>query len=387
MQDTPLKSQFTVQVADSITDIPENTWNHCLNSNHPFMLFNFLLSLEESGSAISETGWRAQHLVLYSGTNIVGTMPMYLKEHSAGEYVFDHGWADAFHRAGGRYYPKLQVSVPFTPATGPRLLISPNVDKPEIARKALILKAIEHCQNMGASSLHITFPTREEWNNFSELGMLKRTGIQFHWFNQGYENFEEFLSTFSSSKRKQIRKERRKAILNDIKISTLCGDSIKEHHWDSFYTFYKNTGQRKWGIPYLNRDFFSLLGNRMADQIILIVAERAGKPIGAALNFLGNNTLYGRNWGCIEDHKFLHFEVCYYQAIDFAITNKINKIEAGAQGGHKLSRGYIPTTTYSSHWIAHPGLRQAVSEYLTNEVTNVDREIKILEKHSPFKRV
>jgi len=378
---------LTTRVVRSISEIPEPVWNQCTVSSHPFILYNFLLSLEESKSAVPETGWTPQHLLLYSKSEVIGTMPMYIKEHSAGEYVFDHGWAEAFHRAGGRYYPKLQVSVPFTPVTGPRLLISPDFKNQDEGKRTLALAATEHCKKIGASSLHFTFPTKQESKLLGDIGMLRRTGIQFHWRNLGYKSFDDFLTTLSSSKRKQIRRERRGAIESGIKISVLSGDDIKDHHWDSFYLFYTNTSLKKWGTPYLTREFFSLIGKRISNQIILVLAERDGLPIAGALNFLGNNTIYGRNWGCIEEHKFLHFEVCFYRIIDFAITNKIKKVEAGAQGPHKLSRGYLPIATYSNHWIEHKGLRHAISQYLSKETTALDWEIKALEEHSPFRKI
>ncbi|MBT6440863.1 MAG: N-acetyltransferase, partial [Alphaproteobacteria bacterium] len=303
-----------------------------------------------------------------------------------GEYVFDHGWAEAFARAGGQYYPKLQVSVPFTPAMGPRLLVDPVHPDPAWARRALLTAATQRCEQIGASSIHITFPTEPEWTAMGEAGLLQRTGVQFHWENDNYADFDAFLATLSSRKRKQIKKERREALPEGLTITALSGDEIKEHHWDAFFVFYQENGARKWGTPYLTRTFFSLLGERMGDQVVLVMAERDGRPIAGALNLMGDGTLYGRNWGCIEDHRFLHFEACYYQAIDYAIKHGLGRVEAGAQGPHKLARGYLPITTYSAHWITHPGLREAIGQYLEREVNEVDWEIEALSKHSPYRK-
>lgn len=382
-----LDNNHRIEIIESVKNISESDWNKCLNSDHPFMKHAFLWALEESGSATQATGWLAQHLVLKQEDNIVGIMPLYLKNHSAGEYVFDHGWADAFSRAGGQYYPKLQASVPFTPVTGPRILISPEVKTPNKAKKSLIHAAIARCSELGASSLHVTFPTESESIIFEEEGLLQRTGLQFHWKNNNYNNFNDFLSSLSSSKRKQIRRERRDCSEQGLIISTLSGSEIKEHHWDSFFAFYQNTINHKWGNPYLTRQFFSLIGTNMAEQIVLILANDGSKPIAGALNMIGDKTIYGRNWGCIEEKKFLHFEVCYYQAIDFAISNGLLRVEAGAQGTHKLSRGYLPTTTYSAHWIAHTGFRDAVGEYLSKEINLIDSEIEHLFQQSPYRKV
>lgn len=367
-------------------DVRAEDWDRCLGSDHPFMRHAFLSALEDSGSAVAETGWLGQHLLLKDDGALIGAMPMYLKNHSAGEYVFDHGWAEAFARAGGQYYPKLQVSVPFTPAMGPRLLVDPTHRDPAWARRALLTAATQRCEQIGASSIHITFPTEPEWDAMGEAGLLQRTGVQFHWENDNYADFDAFLATLSSRKRKQIKKERREALPEGLTIAALSGDEIKEHHWDAFFVFYQENGARKWGTPYLTRTFFSLLGERMGDQVVLVMAERDGRPIAGALNLVGDGTLYGRNWGCIEDHRFLHFEACYYQAIEYAIKHGLGRVEAGAQGPHKLARGYLPITTYSAHWITHPGLRDAIGQYLEREVNEVDWEIEALSKHSPYRK-
>ena len=381
------EDRFVVEVASSIRDVKPADWDHCLGSDHPFLRHAFLSALEDSGSATAETGWLGQHLLLRDDGRLVGAMPMYLKNHSAGEYVFDHGWADAFMRAGGKYYPKMQASVPFTPATGPRLLVSADHPDPGFARHALLSAAVQRCEQVGASSVHITFPTKDEWTLMGEAGLLQRTGVQFHWENAGYENFDAFLATLSSRKRKQIRRERRDALSTEgLTIKALSGDAIEEHHWDAFFTFYQDTGGRKWGSPYLSRLFFSLLGERMGEQVVLIMVERDGRPIAGALNLVGDGVIFGRNWGCIEEHRFLHFEACYYRAIDYAIEHGLARVEAGAQGPHKLARGYLPVTTYSAHWIAHAGLRDAIGEYLERELGEVDWEIEALSRHSPYRQ-
>jgi hypothetical protein len=384
--DSAETDRLVVEVVTSMRDVRAEDWDRCLGSDHPFMRHAFLCALEDSGSAVAETGWLGQHLLLKDDGALIGVMPMYLKNHSAGEYVFDHGWAEAFARAGGQYYPKLQVSVPFTPAMGPRLLVDPVHPDPAWARRALLTAATQRCEQIGASSIHITFPTEPEWTAMGEAGLLQRTGVQFHWENDNYADFDAFLATLSSRKRKQIKKERREALPEGLTITALSGDEIKEHHWDAFFVFYQENGARKWGTPYLTRTFFSLLGERMGDQVVLVMAERDGRPIAGALNLMGDGTLYGRNWGCIEDHRFLHFEACYYQAIDYAIKHGLGRVEAGAQGPHKLARGYLPITTYSAHWITHPGLREAIGQYLEREVNEVDWEIEALSKHSPYRK-
>ncbi len=296
--------------------------------------------------------------------------------------MFDYGWADAWHRAGGDYYPKLQVSVPFTPATGPRLL---TVEDSAEDEQLLLGACMQIAQQIKVSSIHITFMPERQWQTAADVGFLKRMDQQFHWHNGGYSSFDAFLADLASKKRKNIRRERRDALANDISIEWLTGDDLTEAHWDAFYRFYIDTGSRKWGSPYLNREFFSLIGEVMPEDILLIMAKREGRYIAGAINFIGGDTLFGRNWGCIEDHRFLHFEVCYYQAIDFAISRGLKKVEAGAQGAHKVARGYLPEATYSAHWIADPGFRDAVARFVDDERRYVDQDIAHIEAHSPFK--
>jgi len=311
-------------------------------------------------------------------------MPCYLKSHSYGEYVFDQAWADAYDRAGGSYYPKLQSAVPFTPVTGKRVLIREGPDRTK--RESILLQAATTlAQRLDTSSLHVTFLTRDEWELAGRLGFLQRTDQQFHWRNEGYGSFEDFLGALSSRKRKTIRKERADALGHGIEIEWITGADLTEAHWDAFFAFYMDTGTRKWGTPYLTRSFFSLIGETMRDEILLVLAKRTGRAVAGALNFIGSDTLFGRYWGAIEEHPHLHFEVCYYQAIDFAIAHKLGRVEAGAQGAHKLARGYLPVTTYSAHWIADPGLRRAVADYLKRERLAVAREIALLSEESPYR--
>lgn len=392
----------SVRLLSSLSDIDRSAWDACANPGwpsampldskpqdvtyNPFLSYDFLSSLEDSGSACDRTGWYARHLVLEKpGDAPLAVVPAYLKTHSQGEYVFDHGWADAYERAGGSYYPKLQMSVPFTPVTGRRLLIADQSRNKQIS--ALLAAAIQQVTvQFEASSAHLTFLTKQEWDALSDMDFLRRTDQQFHWQNNGYASYEDFLSALSSSKRKALRKERRRAVENDIEIEWLTGADLKEEHWDIFFDFYIDTGNRKWGTPYLTREFFSLIGERMADRILLIMAKRQGRYIAGALNFIGSDTVYGRNWGCLEDHPFLHFELCYHQAIDWAIANGYQTVEAGAQGAHKLARGYVPTTTYSAHWIPNARFRDAVEHYLEQERLHVEMEQQALSAHAPFKK-
>lgn len=353
---------------------------------NPFLAYDFLHALEISGSATPETGWLAQHLAL-EGPDATprGIVPAYLKNHSQGEYIFDYGWADAFERAGGRYYPKLQISVPFTPVTARKLLVLPDAESSH-NRRLLASGLAELTRKHGASSAHLTFVPQEEWTALADLGFLQRTDQQFHWHNQDFDSFESFLESLSSRKRKAIRKERREALAPGIEIEWLTGSALTEAHWDAFYGFYLDTGARKWGTPYLNRRFFSLLSERQADAVLLIMARRAGRYIAGALNLIGSHALYGRNWGCVEDHPFLHFEVCYYQAIEFAIERGLSRVEAGAQGAHKLARGYLPSTVYSAHYIPHDGFREAIANYLAYERREVAGAQNFLNQRSPFRK-
>ncbi len=387
--------QILVRIEPDISALDGAQWDACANAEssdktqlrpyNPFISHAFLSALEASGSATAETGWAPQHLVLDDGTGgILACMPCYLKSHSQGEYVFDYGWADAFERAGGRYYPKLQASVPFTPVTGRRLLV-PEADDAEMRERYLLNASATLLDRYQASSLHLTFLTKGEWERAGRVGLLRRTDQQFHWFNSGYDSFDDFTASLTSRKRKLIKRERRLACSEDITIRLVTGSDLSEVQWDAFFAFYTDTGARKWGHPYLTREFFSLVGQSMADHILLVLCERAGKPIAGALNFIGGDTLYGRYWGCLEDHPFLHFEACYYQAIDYAISHGLARVEAGAQGQHKLARGYLPQTTYSAHLIADPSLRSAVESFLTRERDCVEMEKQELTRFAPFR--
>ncbi len=393
-----------LQIISSLADISAKDWDQIANPDaqssadstsgydyNPFLSHNFLYALEQSGCATNETGWLARHLVLERDNaageaGLCGLLPLYLKSHSQGEYVFDHGWADAFERAGGSYYPKLQCAIPFTPATGRRLLTRNDARTDE--NRTILARGLQQvCQQMEVSSAHLTFMTGDEAQLAGDQGYLLRQDQQFHWLNDDYENFDAFLASLNSRKRKTIRKERRAALAdNGIEIEWLSGSDLTEAVWDAFYEFYLDTGSRKWGRPYLNRTFYSLIGERMADDIILIMAKRQGRYIAGAINFIGSTTLYGRHWGCIENHPFLHFEVCYYQAIEWTIAHKKQRIEAGAQGDHKLARGYLPQITRSAHFITNPGFRDAIEDYLKRERRAVAHENEILNEMSPFKK-
>lgn len=378
-----------LRVVSAISDISAEDWNACAAGHddppEPFLTHAFLHALEATGCATARTGWLPQHLVLEEEHGrIRAVMPAYLKAHSRGEYVFDHGWAEAFERAGGEYYPKIQIAVPFTPVTGRRLLLREGEDKP--ARDALIGGLQELVNLRQASSAHVTFAQAGECAALAEQGFLQRTDRQFHWLNAGYDTYEDFLSALASRKRKALRKERREALANGITIEWLTGAELTEEAWDSFFHFYLDTGARKWGAPYLNRAFFTRIWEQMPESILLIMARREGRYVAGALNFMGAETLYGRYWGCIEHHPGLHFEVCYHQAIDYAIAHGLKVVEAGAQGEHKLARGYLPTSTFSAHYILHPGLRDAVADYLTYERAHVDEDTAILTRLGPFRR-
>ncbi len=336
--------------------------------------------MEESGCVGGRSGWRPSHLIAREAGAAVGVMPLYLKDHSYGEYVFDHAWAEALHRAGGRYYPKLQCAVPFTPVPGRRILA-----RDAEVERALAQAAIGLARGSGASSAHITFSEGEACARLAPLGFLTRLGLQYHWFNRGYTCFGDFLRDLSSQKRKAIRRERTRACAG-LNIKRLRGDEIKASDWDFFFQCYMDTGSRKWGSPYLNRDFFALLGERMGDACVLFLAEMEGRSIASALNLVGGDALYGRYWGRVVDVAFLHFELCYYQAIELAIELGLPRVEAGAQGEHKLARGYTPVPTYSAHWIAEPALHDAVARYLEAETPAVVHEAEALSEHTPFKR-
>ncbi|MDC9811970.1 MULTISPECIES: GNAT family N-acetyltransferase [Rhizobium] len=389
-----MTDELSIRVERSFTAISPESWSRLSGASktgktlayNPFVSHAFLSSLEESGSAAAETGWLGHHLLLETDRGeLIGALAGYLKNHSQGEYVFDHGWADAFERAGGRYYPKLQCSIPFTPATGPRLLVAEGLQRLPI-QSAIAESLKEVVRRLGISSAHVTFVPDEEIGVFEMDGYLHRTDQQFHFINDGYADHEAFLETLASRKRKALRKERRAALENGISIDWLTGRDLTERIWDQFFKFYMDTGGRKWGRPYLTRKFYSLIGERMADDILLVMAKRDGRYIAGAINFIGGDTLYGRHWGCIEDHPFLHFEVCYHQAIDFALSKGLKRVEAGAQGEHKLARGYLPVTTHSAHYVAHAGLRRAIGDYLARERADVEHMSEVLTEHSPFRK-
>ena len=378
---------FQITVHDGIADIGQAAWDACADpTGDPFVSYAFLHACEASGSATPRQGWAPRHLALRDeGDAVLGVMPLYLKGNSQGEYVFDHSWADAYERAGGRYYPKLLGAVPFTPATGPRFLAHPGADAATV-REALIQGALTLTQRLGASSLHVNFPTEADWRAMGDNGLLARQDIQFIWRNDGYDSFDAFLAALSSNRRKTIRRERRDAQAGlDIRI--LSGADLTEDAWDAFFAFYMDTGGRKWGRPYLTRAFFSMAGRTMADRIALVMAYRDGTPIAGALNFIGRDALYGRQWGALEDVPFLHFELCYYRAIDFAISRGLSRVEAGAQGEHKIARGYLPSPVYSSHFIADPALREPVAHYLAQERPAMEAETAAMtEALSPYRK-
>ncbi|MDP3632347.1 GNAT family N-acetyltransferase [Phenylobacterium sp.] len=379
-----------VKVSRRIAEIGREGWDDCAGNPdyaaNPFVSFDFLDIVEESGCAVERMGWGPQHLsVDDEDGKVAAVMPLYLKSHSQGEYIFDHSWAEAYERAGGQYYPKLISAAPFTPATGPRLLVRPDVDV-ETARKTLLTGAVTLCERYGSSGVHINFPTDDEWTWLGGQGLSMREGQQYHWENAGYADFDAFLAALSSGRRKTIRRERREA-QGAVEILPLTGADITEEHWDAFYGFYMDTGSRKWGRPYLNRLFFSLLGERMADRVLLLMARRNGRWVAGALNLIGGDCLYGRNWGCVEDIAFLHFELCYYQAIEWAIGRGLARVEAGAQGQHKIARGYLPSPVRSAHFIADPMLRGPVEDFVAREREAVEGEMEWLaEEFSPFRQ-
>ena len=389
MPDAPL----TVTLHAAISEIGEVDWDACACPEtadggrplDPFTTYRFLAALEQSGSVGPGTGWEPHYLVVRRGDAPVAAMPMYAKGHSQGEYIFDHSWADAYMRAGGRYYPKLQVAVPFTPATGRRFLTRPGEEA--AGRAALVQAMVQIAADNGLSSAHVTFCTADEAEAGAAMGLLHRVTQQFHWENRGYGDFDGFLADLASRKRKAIRKERQRAQAFGGTIRRLTGNDIRAEHWDAFWTFYQDTGSRKWGRPYLTRAFFDIAHDRLRDDILLVLAERGGRPVAGALNVIGRDTLYGRYWGCVEDHPCLHFECCYYQAIDAAIGMRLGRVEAGAQGEHKLARGYMPSETHSLHWIADPSFRDAVSRYLDQERAMMGEEMTILADYGPFRKV
>lgn len=408
--------ELRIRITQSLAEVPARAWNRCageaveiaaqpkpeLQSTvgdnlcptlstrksvpNPFVSHEFLSSLEASQSVGGRTGWQPRHLLAEDARGeLVGVAPCYVKMHSRGEYVFDHSWAEAFERAGGDYYPKLQVAVPFTPVTGPRLLARAGLES-DAVRYALADALVEITTASELSSAHVTFLTKDEWQMLGERNFLRRTDQQFHWENADYNSFDDFLAALASRKRKTIRRERKEALSAGIDVCWLTGSDLTESIWDAFFAFYMETGSRKWGRPYLTREFFSVVGEKMRDRILLVVARRAGRLIAGAINFIGADTLYGRNWGAIEHHPFLHFELCYYQAIDYAIARRLKRVEAGAQGEHKLSRGYLPHTTYSAHFIANPALRRAIADYLARERVYVQAAAEELAAVAPFRK-
>jgi predicted N-acyltransferase len=385
------QGQITITLHDRLSDIGQAAWDACAcpeaelgRPDDPFTTYRFLKALEDSRSVGTGSGWQPHYLSAEQGGQIIAVAPLYLKSHSQGEYIFDHNWAHAYERAGGRYYPKFQIAVPFTPATGRRLLTRPGFEA--VGRGALIEGARDVALRNGLSSLHITFCTEEEAEAGAALGLMPRRTQQYHWVNRGYADFEGFLADLSSRKRKAIRKERARAADFGGEIVTLTGDQIQPEHWDAVWTFYQDTGARKWGTPYLTRAFFTRAHDTLRDDILLILALRGGRPVAGAMNLIGASALYGRYWGCIEDHPCLHFELCYYRAIEFAIAQGLQRVEAGAQGEHKLARGYLPVPTHSLHWLRDPGFAEAVAQYLKAERAAVDEDITILTSYGPFRK-
>lgn len=386
------QQEVEIRVIASLREIDASDWDACAcpEALHgarpidPFTTHRFLLALEESGSVGAGTGWAPQYLTAWVDGLLIGVAPMYAKSHSQGEYIFDHNWAHAYERAGGRYYPKLQIAVPHTPATGRRFLVRPGFE--DAGFSSLAQGAVQLASNNRISSLHVTFCTAQEAHLGKDMGLLARKSQQFHWENDGYGSFDDFLTSLSSRKRKNIRKERSGAQAFGGTIHQLTGDALQPEHWDAFWEFYQDTGARKWGSPYLTRRFFDIAQETLRDDMVLVLAEREGNWVAGALNFIGAETLFGRYWGCTEHHPFLHFELCYYQAMDIAIAGGQRRVEAGAQGQHKLARGYLPTATWSLHWIADPGFRDAIASYLEAEREAVDEEIDVLTAYGPFRR-
>ena len=387
MTDAPIE----IVAHSAIADIAQTDWDLCACPEaangrpvDPFTTYRFLKALEDSRSVGAASGWQPKYLSASLGGDIIGVAPLYMKAHSQGEYIFDHNWAHAYESAGGRYYPKMQIAVPFTPASGRRFLTRPEFAA--VGLSALIQGAVQIAAENGLSSLHATFCTEEEAISGAEMGLMRRISQQFHWENVGYADFDAFLASLSSRKRKNMRKERAQACGFGGEIVELTGDQIETHHWDAFWAFYQDTGSRKWGSPYLTRMFFHFVQENLRNDVLLVLAYRDGRAVAGALNFIGRDTLFGRYWGCIEHHPCLHFELCYYRAIDFAIRHQMKRVEAGAQGEHKLARGYLPVQTHSLHWFADPGFRDAVARYLDAERNAVDHEIEVLTSYGPFRR-
>lgn len=375
---------LTLTLHRAIDEIGADAWDACAGHDNPFVSYGFLSAVEDSGSAGPRTGWLPQHAALReAGGRVVAVAPMYAKAHSYGEYVFDHAWAHAFERAGGSYYPKLQVAVPFSPVPGPRLLTRPGSGVPAEAMGHALAQA---CGELGLSSVHATFCTESEQTALTRAGWLPRIGTQFHWHNAGYAGFDDFLGALASRKRKAIRRERRDAQSGDLRFVTLRGPEITNRHWAAFYRFYTSTVDRKWGSAYLTSRFFPMMSERLGEAVVLMLAMHGDTPIAGALNLMGSDALFGRNWGCSRDYPFLHFELCYYQAIDFAIAHGLSRVEAGAQGEHKIQRGYLPAATFSAHWISHRGLRDAIGEFLDRERPAMRSEMEALAETGPYRK-
>ena len=382
---TDSNTDIKAKVVENISDIPEPVWDNLTESDNPFISHAFLRALEETGCVSDKTGWLPHHLVIENSRNeIIAAAPLYIKSHSQGEYVFDHGWAHAWERAGGSYYPKMQVSSPFSPVSGPRLLTGSGPDSNK--GKLVLLKSLENiCEKLNISSVHVTFSNQSDWEMMGKAGWIQRLGRQFHWHNRDYKNFNDFLSELTSRKRKTIRKERLSIVNQGLTVQPLVGDEITTDHWDAFYKFYVDTYDRKWAYPYLTRDFFELIQKNLGDKVVLMIASYDNTPVAGALNLRSRNALFGRNWGCIKEYKFLHFETCYYQAIDFAIDNNISIVEAGTQGPHKIQRGYEPVETYSGHYIPNESFKDAVKRFCLEEKREVEWEVQAISDYSPYK--
>ncbi|MFV1441488.1 MULTISPECIES: GNAT family N-acetyltransferase [unclassified Phaeobacter] len=386
------QAQIEIEVLAALSQLEAAEWDACACPEaadggpplDPFTTYRFLSALEDSGSVGRGTGWQPQYLTARRDGLLIACAPMYVKSHSQGEYIFDHNWAHAYERAGGHYYPKLQIAAPFTPATGRRFLVRPGYEG--VGQSALVQGAVQLAANNRVSSLHVTFCTEDEAAMGAEMGLMARVTQQFHWLNDGYRSYDDFLAALASRKRKTIRKERAQAQGFGGEIRCYHGSDLRREHWDAFWTFYQDTGARKWGSPYLSRAFFDIAHDTMADDMLLILAERDGIPVAGALNFLGRETLYGRYWGCTEHHPCLHFELCYYQAIEHAIARGLTAVEAGAQGEHKLARGYLPRQTHSLHWVGDPGFADAIARYLDAERGAIEEEIEILTDYGPFRK-
>lgn len=379
-------TELSTRIVEHIADIPADTWEKLAGDDNPFVSHQFLQALEETGCATDEAGWLPQHIVVEEASGkVVAAAPMYLKSHSQGEFMFDHGWAHAWERAGGRYYPKMQVAAPFSPVTGPRLLAGTGPESDDA--RLTLLRALETvCQKLQVSSVHVTFCTEREHRLMGIADWIPRIGRQFHWHNRGYETFDDFLGALTSRKRKMIRKERARVADQGIRVRPLSGDEIRPAHWDAFYRFYVDTYDRKWGYPYLTREFFEAAQARLGHRIVLVVADMDGLPVAGALNLKGSDALFGRNWGCLGDFRFLHFETCYYQAIEYAIDQGLAKVEAGTQGPHKIQRGYEPVPTYSGHYIPNESFRDAVARFCRDEEREVDWEMEAYAEHLPYRQ-